>query len=66
MCASAIAFARIPRLIIGAGDEKGGGVMHGVKFFEQPTCHHKIDITHGVMADECGTILKDFFKARRN
>ena len=66
MCAAAIAFARIPRLIIGAADEKGGGVLHGAKFFDQPTCHHKIEITHDVMADECGTILKDFFKARRS
>jgi len=65
MCAAAIAFARIPRLIIGATDEKGGGVLHGVKFFDQATCHHKIEVSHGVMADECGTILKDFFKSKR-
>ena len=65
MCAAAIAFARIPRLIIGATDEKGGGVLHGAKFFDQPTCHHNIEITHGVMADECATILKDFFKSKR-
>ena len=65
MCAAAIAFARIPRLIIGATDEKGGGVLHGAKFFEQSTCHHKIDVTHDVMEDGCGTILKDFFKSRR-
>ncbi len=65
MCAAAISFARIRRLIIGAIDAKGGGVLHGTTFFEQPTCHHKIDITHGIMADECGNILKNFFKAKR-
>ena len=65
MCAGAIAFARIRRLVIGALDEKGGGVFHGGKFFEQPTCHHKIIVEHGVMAQECGQVLKDFFAARR-
>jgi tRNA(adenine34) deaminase len=65
MCAGAIAFARLRRLVIGASDPKGGGVLHGGKFFDQPTCHHKIDISSGVMADECGQILKDFFKDRR-
>jgi len=65
MCAAAIAFARIPRLIIGASDEKGGGVMHGVKFFEQPTCHHKMEISHGVIAEECSSILKEYFRSKR-
>jgi len=65
MCAGAIAFARIKRLIIGASDPKGGGVLHGAKFFDQPTCHHKIEIQHGLMDDECGQILKDYFKGKR-
>lgn len=65
MCAAAIAFARIRRLIYGAPDIKGGGVAHGAKFFDQPTCHHKIDITGDVMAEECGQVLKDYFKAKR-
>lgn len=66
MCAAAISFARIRRLIIGAPDPKGGGVLHGAKFFDQPTCHHKIEITDGIMADECSQILKKYFKAKRN
>ena len=65
MCAAAIAFARIPNLYIGALDEKGGAVVSGVRFFKQPTCHHKIDITYGLMEAECGQILKDFFKEKR-
>ena len=65
MCAAMIAFARIPRLIFGATDPKGGAVISGVKFFDQPTCHHKIEITSGVCADECSQILKDFFKQKR-
>lgn len=65
MCAAAIAFARIPRLVFAAPDPKGGGVLHGAKFFEQPTCHHKIEVTHGTLADDAGMILKEFFAAKR-
>lgn len=65
MCAAAISFARIRRLIYGAPDPKGGGIKHGAKFFDQPTCHHKIEITDNIMADECGQILKDYFQGKR-
>lgn len=65
MCAAAIAFARIDRLVIGAPDAKGGGVVSGVRFFEQDTCHHKIDVQHGLLGDECGDLLKAFFKGKR-
>ncbi len=66
MCAAAIAFARIKTLYIGALDEKGGGIYHGSKFFEQPTCHHKkIDIQDGLLADESRLILKSFFADKR-
>lgn len=65
MCAAAISFARLKRIIFAASDIKGGGVYHGAKFFDQPTCHHKIDISHGVMADESATLLKNYFKAKR-
>ncbi len=65
MCAGAISFARIERLIIGADDPKGGGVLHGAQFYEQPTCHWKPDVKSGLMADECGQILKNFFRSKR-
>lgn len=65
MCAAAISFARIRRVVIGAADPKSGGVLHGGKFFEQPTCHHRPEITSGIDAENCGQVLKDFFKARR-
>lgn len=41
MCAAAISFARIKNLYFGAADAKGGAVVSGVRFYEQPTCHHK-------------------------
>ncbi len=65
MCAAAISFARISRVVFGALDPKGGGVLHGGEFYNQKTCHHKPTVKHGIMADECGRILKDFFKAKR-
>lgn len=65
MCAAAIAFARIRRLVFAASDPKGGGVLHGGKFYEQPTCHHKITVEHGLMEGEAGQILRNFFKKRR-
>lgn len=65
MCAAAIAFARIRKLVYAAPDPKGGGVEHGGKFFTQATCHHKIEIVSDVMAGESSDILKCFFKDRR-
>ncbi len=65
MCAGAIAFARINRLVFAAPDPKGGGVLHGGRFFEQPTCHHKIVVQHGPLAEESATLLRSFFAARR-
>jgi len=65
MCAGAISNARISRLVYGASDVKGGAVGNGVRFFEQPTCHHRPDVTGGVLANEAAELLKAFFKARR-
>ncbi len=65
MCAAAISFARIEHLYFGATDAKGGAVISGVQFYEAPTCHHKPVVEGGICANECGQILKDFFKAKR-
>lgn len=65
MCAAAISFGRIRRIIFGAPDPKGGGILHGAKFYDQPTCHHKPEILHGLLDDECGNILREFFKSKR-
>lgn len=66
MCAAAISFMRIKRLCFGAVDPKGGAVVSGVRFYEQPTCHHRPEIINGVCAEECGRLLKDFFRAKRD
>lgn len=65
MCAGAISFARIKRVVIGALDPKGGGVYHGAQFYDQKTCHHRPSTEEGLDADICGQILKDFFKSKR-
>lgn len=65
MCAGAISHARIGRLVYGAPDEKGGAVAHGPKFFDQPTCHWRPQVTGGVLAGESAAMLKAFFRARR-
>ena len=65
MCAATISFARINKVIFGASDPKGGGVIHGAKFYDQPTCHWRPEVHHGLLAEECGQILKDFFKSKR-
>jgi tRNA(Arg) A34 adenosine deaminase TadA len=65
MCAGAISHARIGRLVFGATDAKGGAVISGPRFFEQPTCHWRPEVEGGVLAEESATLLKDFFRQRR-
>lgn len=66
MCAGAIAMARIGRVVFAAEDPKGGAILHGPRFFEQPTCHHRPQIVRAGDAAGAGQILKDFFRARRS
>jgi tRNA(Arg) A34 adenosine deaminase TadA len=65
MCASAISFARIRRLYFGAADPKGGGVEHGARIFNQPTCHHAPEVVGGIEEQRAGALLKAFFAERR-
>lgn len=66
MCAGATSLARISKLIFAACDPKGGAVIHGPRFFEQPTCHWRPEIEQDVAAGEIASeLLRDFFKARR-
>jgi tRNA(Arg) A34 adenosine deaminase TadA len=65
MCAGAISHARIGRVVFGAEDPKGGALLHGPRFFEQPTCHWRPEIAGGLLADESAQLLRGFFRARR-
>lgn len=67
MCAGAISFARVKRVVYAAQDPKGGAIAHGPKFFEQPTCHHRPETTQmaGDTEAKAAGLLRDFFRARR-
>ena len=65
MCAQAIAFARLRRLYFGAADPKGGGVEHGARIFQQPTCHHRPEVIGGIQESRAAELLRGFFKERR-
>ena len=65
MCAQAISFARLRRLYFGASDPKGGGVEHGPRLFQQPTCHHRPEVYGGIAETESAGLLRAFFKERR-
>lgn len=64
MCLSALVHARVKRLVFGAYDPKAGAVESMMKFPFEKT-NHRIEIRGGVLADECGKILKDFFLKKR-
>ena len=65
MCAGAISHARIGRLVFGAEDAKGGAVVSGARFFDQPTCHWRPAVEGGLLASESSALLKGFFAGRR-
>jgi len=65
MCACAISFARVERLVYAASDPKGGAIEHGPKFFELATCHHRPFVEWGLLAAESGELLRCFFRSRR-
>lgn len=60
MCAGALFWAQIGRLVYGAGDEKRGFMKEGRQLL-----HPKTELSSGIMAEECGTLLSDFFKKLR-
>jgi len=65
LCATVLSFARIRRVFFGAFDPKGGGVDHGPRIFEQPTCHHRPEVVGGLCEQACAALLRDFFGERR-
>lgn len=65
MCAGAIIQARIPRLVYGADDPKGGAVRSCFAVLTSPSLNHQVEITAGVEAEDCASILQNFFAARR-
>jgi len=65
MCSGAMLHARLPRVVYGAADPKTGAAGSVVNLFAEPLLNHQTQVTGGVLAEECGALLSDFFRARR-
>ncbi|GJJ03124.1 tRNA-specific adenosine deaminase [Duganella rhizosphaerae] len=65
MCSGAMMHARLAKVVYGASDPKTGACVSVLNLFEQEQLNHHTAIAGGVMADECGAMLKSFFAARR-
>ncbi|MCK5355080.1 MAG: tRNA adenosine(34) deaminase TadA [Methyloprofundus sp.] len=66
MCMGAIAHARVKRLVFGAIDEKRGAVCSALSLANADFLNHRIDWQGEILAETCGDLLRDFFRARRN
>ncbi|MHB8499424.1 MAG: tRNA adenosine(34) deaminase TadA [Candidatus Acidiferrales bacterium] len=65
MCAGAIIQARIPRLVYGADDPKGGAVRSSFEILTNDGLNHRVEVIPGVLAEDCASLLQSFFAARR-
>jgi tRNA(adenine34) deaminase len=65
MCAGAIVLARVTRVVFGARDPKAGACGSVLDVLREPRLNHRAELAEGVLADECGQLLRDFFTARR-
>ena len=65
MCAGALVNARVKRLVYGAKDERFGAVETVFNICDNSSLNHRMEITKGVLADECVKLMRDFFRAKR-
>ena len=65
MCAGAIVLARVPTVVFGATDPRRGGVVSAFNILDCPSLNHRCRVIPGVLADECASLLQDFFRERR-
>ncbi|WP_290653954.1 tRNA adenosine(34) deaminase TadA [Idiomarina sp.] len=65
MCAGLITHARVKRLVFGAPDPRTGATGTAIEVLNHSSMNHKVEIQAGMLADECGDILRQFFRARR-
>jgi tRNA(adenine34) deaminase len=65
MCAGAIVLARVPRVVYGADDPKAGAAGSVLNVLAEPRLNHRPEVAPGLLADECSTLLSDFFASRR-
>ena len=65
MCAGAIVQARVPRLVYGADDPKGGAFRTSFELLTSPKLNHKVEVIPGILSEEASSLLQSFFAARR-
>jgi tRNA(adenine34) deaminase len=65
MCAGAIVLSRIRRLVFGAPDPKAGAVISTAQVMDNWKLNHRVQISDGILKEECSRVLKDFFRALR-
>ncbi|KGM16347.1 hypothetical protein N867_01180 [Actinotalea fermentans ATCC 43279 = JCM 9966 = DSM 3133] len=65
MCAGALVLARVPRLVLGAWDPKAGACGSAHDLVRDRRLNHRVEVVGGVLEDECGALLREFFAARR-
>jgi tRNA(adenine34) deaminase len=65
MCAGAIVQARVPRVVYGCDDPKGGAVRSCFEILTHPRLNHRVEVTAGLLASECAALIQSFFAERR-
>jgi len=65
MCAGAIIQARVPRLVYGADDPKGGAFRSSFQLLSSPKLNHQVEVTPGILAEDSASLLQSFFASRR-
>lgn len=65
MCCGAALHARVSRVVFGAVDPKAGGAVSLYRLLEDPRLNHRAEVLGGVLAEECGALLRSFFESRR-
>jgi tRNA(adenine34) deaminase len=66
MCAGALVLSRMDRLVYGCDDPKAGACKSLYNIVQDERLNHRLEVTAGVLAQDCSTILQDFFQGRRN
>src|SRR5215469_10455713 len=66
MCAGAMVHSRLARLVYGASDPKAGAAGSVLTVLNHPRLNHRMEVTAGVLADQCSEVLTSFFRSRRN
>ena len=65
MCVGAIVHARVGTLVYGASEPKAGAVRSAMRALDHPALNHRVEVIEGVLDEECGQIMQEFFRDRR-